>query len=262
MTVSSSVAAPPSTVHAGRPLAARLGFALGIAAALLLLCAGPGFRFGLWSFGRGFLLMRIAAYGGIAAMLVSLAGLALARRRGAQGLALAGLVLGAVAFTVPWLGLRAARRVPPIHDITTDPERPPEFVAVLPLRAAAGATNSADYEGAEIARQQRAAYPDVVPYGAAMPPRAALGHALDAARELGWNIVVVDSAAGRIEASARTRWFGFTDDVVIRVTPTPGGSRVDARSVSRVGKSDVGANATRLRSFFGRLRAEGFQALR
>jgi uncharacterized protein (DUF1499 family) len=261
MTASPSTAAPTS-VPTGRPLAARLGFALGLAAALLLLCAGPGFRLGLWSFGTGFLFMRLAAYGGIAAVVVSLAALALVRRRGAQGLALAGLVLGLAAFTVPYLGLRQARRVPPIHDITTDTEHPPEFVAVLPLRAAAGAANSATYEGAEVARQQRAAYPDIVPYEAAMPPREALGHALDAARELGWRIVAVDSAAGRIEASARTRWFGFTDDVVIRVTPTAAGSRVDARSVSRVGRSDVGANATRLRRFLGRLRADGFQATR
>jgi uncharacterized protein (DUF1499 family) len=262
MTVSPGVAATPSTVHAGRPLAARLGFALGLAAALLLLCSGPGFRFGLWSFRTGFLLMRIAAYAGIAAMLVSLGGLALARRRGAQGVALAGLVLGAVAFAVPYVGLRQARRVPPIHDITTDTERPPAFVAVLPLRAAAGAANSTTYEGAEVARQQRAAYPDVVPYVAPIPPREALRHALDAARELGWTIVAVDTTAGRIEASTRTRWFGFTDDVVVRVTPTPTGSRVDARSVSRVGKSDVGTNATRLRRFLGRLRSDGFQALR
>jgi len=78
--------------------------------------------------------------------------------------------------------------------------------------------------------------------------------ALAAARASGWAIVAADSAAGRIEATATTAWFGFKDDVVVRVAPEGTGSRVDVRSVSRVGKSDVGANARRIREYLERVR--------
>jgi uncharacterized protein (DUF1499 family) len=69
--------------------------------------------------------------------------------------------------------------------------------------------------------------------------------------------VAADSSAGRIEATATTPWFGFKDDVVIRVAPDPAGSRVDVRSVSRVGQSDVGTNARRIRAYLARLAAGG-----
>ena len=73
------------------------------------------------------------------------------------------------------------------------------------------------------------------------------------ARDLGWEIVEASPSEGRIEATARTFWFGFKDDVVVRVTPSGDGSRIDVRSVSRVGKSDVGANAKRIRTYLERL---------
>jgi uncharacterized protein (DUF1499 family) len=76
------------------------------------------------------------------------------------------------------------------------------------------------------------------------------------ARDLGWTVVAVDSAAGRLEATDRTRWFGFYDDVVVRVAPAAGGgSRIDVRSLSRVGGSDVGTNAARVRRVLRALRA-------
>jgi uncharacterized protein (DUF1499 family) len=70
---------------------------------------------------------------------------------------------------------------------------------------------------------------------------------------MGWEIVAADSAAMRIEATATTRWFGFKDDVVVRIQPADSGSRIDVRSVSRVGRSDVGTNAKRIRSYLDRL---------
>jgi uncharacterized protein (DUF1499 family) len=86
-----------------------------------------------------------------------------------------------------------------------------------------------------------------------MQPVDALQHSLDAARSLGWRIVATDGIEGRIEATATTAWFGFQDDVVIRVQPAGQGSRVDIRSASRVGRSDVGANAKRIREFLSKL---------
>jgi len=135
-----------------------------------------------------------------------------------------------------------------IHDITTDTENPPVFVSVLPLRK--DAPNSAEYGGPEIAMKQRAAYPDIHPVEVGVRPMLAYEYALDAARRMGWQIVDGNPPEGRIEATATTRWFGFKDDVVIRIVPTAGnGSRLDIRSVSRVGLSDVGTNACRIRSF-------------
>ncbi len=128
---------------------------------------------------------------------------------------------------------------------------PPAFVAILPLRA--NAPNAAEYGGEEIAAQQRAAYPDVVPLHLASTPAAVFTRALDAARTMGWDLVNADSSEGRIEAVATTRWFGFQDDVVVRLTPDGSRTRIDVRSVSRVGRSDVGANARRIRRYLKRL---------
>ncbi|CAN5243891.1 hypothetical protein BH09GEM1_BH09GEM1_12720 [soil metagenome] len=142
--------------------------------------------------------------------------------------------------------------VPPIHDITTDTNDPPLFVDILPLRA--GARNSAVYGGSRIAALQHAAYPDIAPVDLVIAPAAAFTKALATAIAMSWALVATDSAAGRVEATATTRVFRFKDDVVIRIRPRDGGSRVDIRSVSRVGGSDLGKNASRIREFIVRLR--------
>ena len=229
--------------------------ALAAVALLLLLLAGPTVRLGLWDIGNGFGLMRWGAYLGLASVAVSLVTLLTRTGRRPVLLQVAALVIGAGVAFVPWYWLRQARRVPPIHDISTDLEHPPEFVAVLPLRA--GAPNPAVYGGPEVAAAQREGYPDLHSLMVHLPPGPAFARALVSARAMGWTLVAADSAAGRIEATATTRWFGFKDDVVIRVEPDPAGSRVDMRSVSRVGQSDVGANARRIRTYLARLAAGG-----
>jgi uncharacterized protein (DUF1499 family) len=143
--------------------------------------------------------------------------------------------------------------VPPIHDITTDPDNPPAFVAVAPLREAGGPDRVA-YEGAKVAEQQRRAYPDIVPLTLALQPGAAFSRALETAQRMGWTIVATDGADGRIEASDRSRWFGFTDDIVIRITPSGSGSRIDLRSSARLGRSDFGVNAARIKTYLAALR--------
>lgn len=231
----------------------RLAPALAVVAILLLALAGPGTRAGLWGFRTGFDLLRWGAYLGLAAAGLGLVSL-LWRRPGATPWpAILAIVVGGGAALVPWRWMQKAKRVPPIHDITTDTRRPPEFVAILPLRA--GAPNPAEYGGSEVAAAQREGYPDLAPLVLPVPPAQAFARARAAAAAMGWEMVAADSAAGRIEATATTPWFGFKDDVVIRVEPAEGGSRVDVRSVSRVGASDVGANAARIRSYLARLRA-------
>jgi uncharacterized protein (DUF1499 family) len=164
---------------------------------------------------------------------------------------IAALVLGAGIAYFPWHWMQTAGAVPPINDITTDTENPPAFVAVIPLRA--GAPVPAAYPGREVAAKQRGAYPDIRPLELALPPPAAFARALDAAKSAGWEIDAADAASGRIEATATTPWFGFRDDVVIRVTAIATGSRIDVRSVSRVGKSDLGTNARRVRAYLAEL---------
>ena len=234
-----------------------LGLALGILAGLALLVAGPGYRLGLWPLAGGFAILRYAAYGGIAAAVVAAAGLACALAGGPRRAiwqALAGLLIGLVVLGLPWSHLRAARAVPPIHDITTDPDDPPAFDAILPLRA--GAANPAAYGGPEVAAQQRQAYPDIQPLVVDLPTDRAFDLALDAARALGWRIVATAPEDRRIEASDQTFWFGFVDDIVVRISPEGAGSRIDVRSVSRVGRSDIGTNAARIRAYLDRIRGE------
>ncbi|MFN2383166.1 MAG: DUF1499 domain-containing protein [Gemmatimonadota bacterium] len=234
------------------------GFALALAAALAAVLAGFGSRWGLWEFRAGFTVLKWASFAALAAAAVSLAGVLATRPGGSRrgmGFALLGLLVGLGTAYVPWSWKRTAERVPPIHDITTDMADPPGFVAIAPLRE--GAANPMEYGGAELAAQQRAGYPDIEPLTLNIPPVAGFDRALKAAREMDWAIVAADSAAGRIEATDTTFWFGFKDDVVIRVTPFGGGSRIDVRSVSRVGKSDVGTNATRIRAYLEKLAATG-----
>jgi uncharacterized protein (DUF1499 family) len=93
-------------------------------------------------------------------------------------------------------------------------------------------------------------HPDIRTLVSDIPPAQTYERARSVARRMCWNIVDENQAEGRIEATATTRWFGFKDDVVIRIAPSAGnGSRVDIRSVSRVGRSDVGTNTRRIRDF-------------
>ncbi len=251
---------PDRTPFRGGPAArsrlALLGFALALLAALALAIAGPGHRFGFWDWRSGITILKWAAYGGIGAASVSLLGAVLARPGGGRRgfvFAVCGVVIGLAVTAIPWQMRQTARSVPPIHDITTDSENPPKFKAVLPLRA--GARNSAVYGGAGIAIQQLRAYPDIAAAVLVLSPAQAFERALATARDMGWTVVEADKAAGRIEATDRTLWFGFFDDVVIRITPAAGsGSRVDVRSLSRVGSSDLGTNAKRIRAFLARLK--------
>ena len=237
-----------------------IAIAVSVLAALLFACSGPGTRLGLWGFGTGLTMLKWGAYVGILGVALTATALAAtalagggrgdAGRRGIMPLT-AALVLAGAAFFVPWRGLQRARAVPPIHDITTDTQDPPVFVAVLPLRI--GARNSAVYGGDSVATLQRKGYPALGPLHVAVPQATAYARALAEARAMKWEVVAADSVAGRIEATATTPWFGFKDDVVIRLRPDGAGTRVDVRSVSRVGGSDVGANAARIRAYLARL---------
>jgi len=227
---------------------------LAVGAAILLAAAGIGTRLGLWHFRTGFNLLRYGAYCGGAALLVAaVAALYSFRARRYLGLFLALLaaVGGAASFAVPLGWKFTAQRLPRIHDITTDITNPPAFVTMLPLRK--DAPNPAGYGGPEIAALQRSGYPDIKTVVLELPLSAAYEAALSAARAMGWQIVAAVPGEGRIEATDTTFWFGFKDDIVIRIVAAGNRSLLDIRSVSRVGVSDVGTNARRIRAFVKKL---------
>ena len=164
--------------------------------------------------------------------------------------ALRAIVLSGALFIVFAVIAAPGARVPAINDITTDPDDPPAFVEAL--RAPENEGRAPGYPAGN-APLQRAAYPDLAPIVLKEPPDAAYAAAQHAATALGWSVVRSDPAGGTLEATQTSRLFLFVDDIVVRVKPTDGGSRVDVRSRSRVGKGDVGANAARIRRFTAEL---------
>jgi uncharacterized protein (DUF1499 family) len=229
--------------------AAAIGFWLGLLGALVLLAAGPGYKAHLWGLKPGLLMIPGALFLGLAAVILSLIGIF---RSQAKGRALLGLILGLVAAGLPASNIHKAMHSP-IHDVSTDTTNPPPFVAVMAARNSVQGGNSTNYDE-KTAKSQREVYPDIAPVNLAVPPAQAFDRALAAARGFGWEIVASDPTQGRIEATATTYWFGFKDDVVIRITPQGNGSRVDVRSLSRIGESDVGANAARIRTYVSKLK--------
>jgi len=227
-------------------------------AALLLLAAGPlGWRAGWWSFRLAFTaLMPYAFYCGVAALAVSALALVLGfrRRRGVLPAAI-GLVIGAVAAYFPWHAGEMRGVYPPMHDITTDAADPPSFEFAAAMRAAEQGAPVA-YPGADTAAMQQKFYPGIEPAVLDMPPAQAFERALAVVKAKGWTIVKADPAAGIIDAYDRSLWFGFTDDVAIRVAASAGGSRVDIRSGSRQGRGDFGVNAARVRGLLAALKGQ------
>ncbi len=235
---------------------AALGCFLGIAGASLAVGAGLGNRYGFWSYREGFAALNWIAWVGGAAAVISLIGIVMAwrRGRGALVLALVGLVLGSAVAWMPYHGqktLRASARLP---DVSTDTVNPPAFVAALDVRKRAKARNTTDYTPQKAEIQARA-YPDIKPVIVRLSPDAAFDKALAAIRALGLELIAADKAAGRIEATDTTFWFGFKDDVAIRIVPAPEGAKVDIRSTSRVGARDGGTNAARVRNIARRIAA-------
>jgi uncharacterized protein (DUF1499 family) len=250
-----------------------LSVTLAILLPVYFLVAALGTKFGLfdWRIGFGLMVFQFALFviGGVLAVgLIALGVSLFVTPRQHIGRALLALLVPALAFG--WLvyaGMQA-QKVPPIHDISTDLANPPAFSqAVIDARAKVAGVNSLDllnktiptaprFEAAGIAGKpvtalQMASYPEVQPLYLEMDTAAAVAKAEAAARKLGWTVGLVDAAGGRLEASQTSFWFGFTDDIAIRVVAAdqPGMVRMDIRSVSRVGLSDLGANAKRIKAF-------------
>jgi uncharacterized protein (DUF1499 family) len=218
-------------------------------AALLLAGAGPAYRLELLPLGSAFDMLRRGVYlSAGAATLGLLALIAATFCRRLQPALIGGAVVVATAamLTVPWLHWQRAQTAPPIHDITTDTENPPAFETLAAAREAA--PNAVEYPGESVARQQREAYPDIQPVILDVPLNLARDVAEAAALDMGWQLA--HNSLTRIEATDTTTWFGFKDDIVIRLSEDDDGIRLDVRSASRMGRSDVGTNAARIRAYF------------
>jgi hypothetical protein len=206
----------------------------------------------------GFLEMKPALatfFGALAcaglSILVGLAAFAAIWQNGSRGMGriLLALLIDAVILAYPtYLGLQY-RKLPPIHDITTDPIDPPRFEALARLRAGEG-TNPAVYAGLYSAEQQRLAYPDIETVELEVPAQRAYEVTLALVNKRKWRVVderpPQPRREGHIEAIAQTLIMGFREDVSIRVRPDGEDSRVDIRSASRYFDSDLGSNAARV----------------
>lgn len=239
-----------------RSRAAVWGSRIGIAAIVLLVLAIAANHMGLLGYKLPLMGIAGGALLGLIAILTSLVGLIIALRgKGGAGVALLGIVLGVVAAAPVATTLVAGRSVPRIHDITTDLSNPPQFDAVVALRE--GAPNALDRSSPpDLAEQQQKAYPDLATLTVSEQPGKVYEAALETAKQMGWTIDASTPEKGLIEATAVTKLIGFKDDVAIRVTETEGGAAVDVRSVSRVGMSDLGTNAKRIRTYLEALKAK------
>lgn len=228
----------------------RFSFYLVLAAAVALVVAGPGHRLGLVDVMPG---IWLAMAGGALALIgfllgiVAVIGILRVPGQPALGGAVAAILIGAVISFQLWGWFVKARSVPPIHDISTDLEDPPAFSAIAPLRAQA--PNPAAWAGPETAALQESAYPDLGTLVVEAAPETVIREAAEIARAFGWEVVAAEPGAGRLEAVDTTFWFGFRDDVVVRARRTGDATEVDVRSKSRVGRSDLGTNARRIRQF-------------
>jgi uncharacterized protein (DUF1499 family) len=225
---------------------------LTLVAALLVLLAGPAINSGVLPWKAGLLAFAVSALVcgvGAVALLVALA--RPTTRTPAKGLLIAGLIAGVLGVGVPAATVLGASSAPPIHDITTDMDNPPEFVAITSeLRGPD--SNPVSYDPG-IAPKQAEAYPLIRPMRLMATPDVAFARAEAAARAMGWEIVATDTSAMRIEATATVPWWGFKDDVVVRLTPGGEGVVVDVRSKSRVGQGDLGVNAERISAYLDTL---------
>ena len=233
---------------------------------LLILIAGPLNKFGIAGFRPALLTLAGGMLMLVVGALLTIVGFLFAAAKGTpvpRGVTALAIIagLGVIFYLLTWL--RAGMGVPPIHEISTDVATPPPFVAIKAIRDAIPGLNPSDYIAEQpgrggatlnVPQAQQKAYPDIQPLMLQLAPEQAFARAEAAAKALGWEIVASVPAEGRLEATDTTRFFGFKDDVVVRLRAESGGTRVDVRSKSRVGLGDAGTNAARVRKFLEQVR--------
>ncbi len=246
------------TASAEKPLARRIvliGLIVAVAAVLAAVFSGIGYRLEMWHFRTGIQMIKWSFYAASAAVVLSLIGLALSRKsRPVVVMSVLGMIIGAVMMYIPFSWKQALDAYPYIHDITTDTDNPPQFMAIASLRGPGD--HPVTYDGPEVAAQQKQAYPDLQPLDTLAGPDEVFAAARKVLESMGMEIVSANEGDLHIEAIYTTLLYGYKDDMVVRITETADGTRVDVRSKSRVGRSDLGQNAKRIRTFMTRLKDE------
>lgn len=224
---------------------------------LIILASGPfGYKYGVTDLAPSLISVLVALVG---AGLVFIAGIIMvivASRKNLpkeRKMIVAAMLISVIPMIFVLPQMLKARSVPPIHDISTDTTNPPDFYAIVELRKSAPNDLVYAHEGSAetLASLQTKAYPNVKSAETALSVEAAVNRATNLLKAQGLEIVNSDSDTGIVEATATTFWFGFKDDVVVRARESNGKTIVDVRSVSRVGQSDIGANAARIERFLG-----------
>ena len=238
---------------AGKRLSALLGLVLSAGGVAALVASGIGYRLGWWQVGVALNISEWAVYAAALGLVVSVIGAVLSRPGARQRGFLVSLL--AIAASLPVVAIAAqweyaTRTYPPINDISTDTEDPPVFWDM---------PNPTEYPGAKTAALQRAAYPDLAPLMLKVAPERAYTLALALAKDKGWETVAHDPKDGRIEAVDRSLFYGFKDEIIIRIASSDGDTRVDVRSRSRLGRIDRGVNAKRIRAFLAALKENAEQ---
>jgi uncharacterized protein (DUF1499 family) len=232
-------------------------FGLSVIAAALFILSGYGYQWEIWSLGTAFDILTKSVFASIGLVLLNLVALYMVYKSNfpkGYYYVLAGLVLTAAVFGTARYWQVQAQSVPPIHDITTDMENPPEFDVLADIRA--DSPNPPEYEGEEVAEAQREAYPDIETLFLSSTYEDVFNSVVTLIELRGWELVNADSDSGIVEATEKLAWFGFKDDVVIRIDAIDSETRVDMRSKSRIGQSDLGVNAKRIRSFLNDLNSQ------
>lgn len=269
MTDTASVQDAHASLKLGLKIAAGVLLVAGLGLGLLALAGPLGVWMGMSDFRAGFGFLQVvnawADWIAILCLLGAVAIFAIGTNKQIPTtnklgiMAMVGCVSAALAWYIPET-FRPPKGTPAIHDIATDPYNPLQYIAIAPLRA--DAANNMDYgvmPGIDSVQQhidmQQQAYPDIVPQEYDASADAIYERALAVVEDMGWELVSADPQSHRIEATDTTFWFRFKDDVVIEISAAGSNASVlQARSLSRVGRSDVGKNASRLREFFSRMR--------
>jgi hypothetical protein len=225
----------------------------GLTAILLLLATGVGYQKEAFDLAQAFNLLRIGAMLGIAGAGFSIFFILWQRPEGVSlAVIVVSAILGIVAFYMPYRQLLLSQRLPAIHDISTDTNNPPAFVAVARVRTSA--QNPVTYDGPQTAALQRQFYPDIRTVMFSHSVDDVFAASMELMEEFDWRIAEANAEQGRIEATVTSQWFGFKDDVVIRLARNSDSTTtVDVRSKSRVGITDVGSNAQHVRTFINAL---------
>ena len=222
-----------------------------LSAFLLVALPGPLYKYGVVDLGTAFMGFKFGVFAGIATLILLVLQILFTRKTVTLGSTIMALLLSTIAIAIPLSMLNKGKSVPPIHDISTDLVNPPEFVAIAPLRA--DAPNPVEYAGVEVATQQRAAYPELQTLNYPQSKSELVEATKQVIDNSGWQLVNIDADQGIVEATDRTMWFGFKDDVIVRITDKGSERLVDIRSKSRVGGSDLGKNAERIYGFIKEL---------